>query len=103
MVERTGAVEHSPSFAGRSILNLPGPIDTQRFKATHKDAIRDLWGLPKDNLLILFDAMNATGGKNKGFDQLLDTLQQINENVELESLVEKSLQMSYGMGLSVTI
>ena len=62
---------------------LPNPIDTQIFKSFDKDKSRELWNLPKNKKLILFGAI-APSDPNKGFKELSEALQKINDNnVEL--------------------
>lgn len=71
-------------FKNRSVINLPNPIDTQKFKPINKQYCRDLWNLPHDKTLVLFGASNAMSDVRKGFYELRNALQFINEsNIEL--------------------
>ena len=70
----------------KDIINLPNPIDTNLFKPFDKNKARELWNLPKDKKLILFGAMSATSDKRKGYDKLIQALNELqmnNEDIEL--------------------
>jgi glycosyltransferase involved in cell wall biosynthesis len=71
-------------FREKTIINLPNPIDTQKFKPISKKYSRDLWNLPHDKTLILFGALSAASDINKGFNELKKSLQLVKEsNIEL--------------------
>ena len=64
-------------------INLPNPIDTTIFKHFDKDKSRELWSLPKDKKLVLFGAIGATSDPRKGFDELSEAMQKLeNKNIE---------------------
>ena len=67
----------SSLFKEQQIINLPNPINTQKFKALDKQKACELWCFPKDKKLILFGAMNATGDSRKGFKELRQALNQV--------------------------
>jgi len=70
----------------RRHVNLPNPIDTNIFKPFDKDKSRELWNLPKDKKLVLFGAVGATSDPRKGFDELSNVLNNI-ENKDIEFVV----------------
>ena len=65
-------------------INLPNPIDVNIFKPLDKSISKYIHNLPKDKKLVLFGAMNAATDPRKGFRELLESLEKLNENnVEL--------------------
>ena len=75
--------KHSTLLKDKNIINLPNPIDTNIFKPFDKQSARELWNLPKDKRLILFGAMSATSSINKGFKQLSEAINNLeNQNIE---------------------
>jgi glycosyltransferase involved in cell wall biosynthesis len=65
-------------------IHLPNPIDTHIFKPFGQDRSRELWRLPKDKKLILFGANSTTSDINKGFIELSEALQKLQDkNIEL--------------------
>jgi glycosyltransferase involved in cell wall biosynthesis len=60
-------------------INLPNPIDTTIFKPFDKEKSRELWSLPKDKKLVLFGAMGATSDPRKGFDELSEAMQKLDD------------------------
>ena len=67
-------------------INLPNPIDTNIFKPFDKEKARELWSLPKDKKLVLFGAMGATSNPRKGFSELSEAMQKL-ENSDIEFIV----------------
>jgi len=72
--------KNSSLFKDNNVLNLPNPIDTDRFKAFDKKKARELWGIPKDKKLILFGALGATSDQRKGFKVLSEALNKLKNN-----------------------
>ncbi|MDZ7760077.1 MAG: glycosyltransferase family 4 protein [Desulfovermiculus sp.] len=66
--------KQSHLFRNRVVVNLPNPIDIERFKPVAKQQAKDILGLPHDKKHILFGAMNATGDERKGFLELSKAL-----------------------------
>lgn len=64
----------SSLFAGRTVVNLPNPLDTDFFRPVDRAAARRKHGLPLDKKLILFGATDSTGDPRKGFDKLVAAL-----------------------------
>ncbi|MCL2181938.1 MAG: glycosyltransferase family 4 protein [Chitinispirillia bacterium] len=70
-------------FAGRDVVCLPNPLDTNIFKPDDKQAARERWNLPGDKKLILFGAADAASTPYKGYDLLIESLKKISStNVE---------------------
>ena len=67
----------SSLFAGRTVVNLPNPLDTGFFRPVDRMAARRKHGLPLDKKLILFGATDSTGDPRKGFDKLVAALAQL--------------------------
>lgn len=76
----TNSAKESSLFRGKKVLNLPNPIDTDRFKPFSKEKARALWSLPQNKKLVLFGAMNATSDINKGFKELIESLHKVKIN-----------------------
>lgn len=73
----------SSLFRNHKIVNLPNPIDTNVFKPFGKKQARELWNLPQSKKLVLFGAISATSDINKGFKELTESLNLLNdENIE---------------------
>jgi glycosyltransferase involved in cell wall biosynthesis len=73
----------SSLFLNHKIINIPNPIDTNVFKPFGKKQARELWNLPQSKKLVLFGAMSATSDINKGFKELTESLNLLNdENME---------------------
>ena len=71
-------------FKEMNVINLPNPIDTKQFKPLDKLQSRDLWNLPQNKTLILFGALSPNSDINKGFKELKNALQMIEDpNIEL--------------------
>ena len=71
-------------FRNKKVINIPNPIDTDRFKPFDTDRSRELWNLPKGKKLVLFGAMNATSDPRKGFNELSEALCKLDDkNIEL--------------------
>ncbi len=78
-----GSAKESTLLKDKKIVNLPNPIDANRFKPFEKQKARELWGLPINKKLVLFGAMNATSDINKGFIELSEALHKLKDkNIE---------------------
>jgi glycosyltransferase involved in cell wall biosynthesis len=66
--------KESSLFRNHKIVNLANPIDTTVFKPFDKKQARALWNLPQNKKLVLFGAMSATSDINKGFKELTESL-----------------------------
>lgn len=74
----------SAVFSGHNVVNLPTPINTDRFSPQSKELSRTLFNLPANKKLILFGAMGPTSNPRKGFKELSSALDKMEtENVEL--------------------
>ena len=73
------SAKSSTLFKNTKVVNLPNPIDTNIFKPFSKDKARELWRLPKDKKLVLFGAMGATSDPRKGFEELSEALQKLED------------------------
>lgn len=78
------AAKESYLFKNKKIINIPNPIDSNLFKPFDKKTARQLWNLPENKKLVLFGAMNATSDPRKGYQELRESLQKLqNKNIEL--------------------
>jgi glycosyltransferase involved in cell wall biosynthesis len=78
------AAKESYLFRNKKIVTLPNPIDIHLFKPFDKKKARQLWNLPENKKLLLFGAMKATSDPRKGYQQLMDSLQKLqNKDIEL--------------------
>jgi glycosyltransferase involved in cell wall biosynthesis len=76
----------SPLLAGREIVNLPNPLDSQVFRPIKKDLARDLLNLPFNKNLVLFGADNAILDSRKGFSKLTAALHSL-KSTDIELVV----------------
>ena len=58
-------------------INLPNPIKTNIFKLFDKLKARELWDLPQDKKLVLFEAMRAASDPRKGFKELSEAMNKL--------------------------
>lgn len=76
--------KESTLFKDKKVVNLPNPIDTNRFQPFDQKKARELLNLPQKKKLIFFGAMNATSDTRKGFKELNEALDKLNAtDVEL--------------------
>jgi len=74
----------SSLLKNKNILHLPNSIDTKLYKPLNKLYSRFLWNLPDKKKLVLISAINAISDVNKGFKELVDSLQNlVNNEIEL--------------------
>lgn len=75
----------SELLKNRNHFTIPNLLNTDLFKPFDKKRARELWNLPKDKKLILFGAMSATSDQNKGYLELINSLNKLekDENIEL--------------------
>jgi glycosyltransferase involved in cell wall biosynthesis len=76
----TDCANKSTLFKGCKAINLPNPIDTDKFKVINKNEARELWNLPKDKKLVLFGAIGATSDPRKGARELNEALHELKDN-----------------------
>lgn len=78
----------STLFCDKPIYVIPNGVDLSIYRPIDKGLAREILGLPKDKLLILFGAMGATSDPRKGYKYLKEALDKLSEkdisqNVEL--------------------
>jgi glycosyltransferase involved in cell wall biosynthesis len=73
----TREAQKSALLAGRTVVNLPNPIDTNVFRPIDRASARGLFNIPRDSRVLLFGAMSATAAHRKGYDLLTSALEQI--------------------------
>lgn len=62
----------SSSLLGeKKVINLPNPIDTNKFQPIDKKLARKKLGLPENKTLVIFGAMSYQDDKRKGYDELI--------------------------------
>lgn len=88
--------ESSSLFYGRRIVNLPNPIDTEKFAPFNNVEARRLLNLPLDKKLVLFGAMSATSDPRKGFKELSEALSHLSEEYELIVFGSSAPQYPHG-------
>lgn len=59
------------------VINIPNPINVNRFKPINRDSARQILGFPKEKKLILFGAVSALTNRMKGFTKLQRTVQDL--------------------------
>jgi glycosyltransferase involved in cell wall biosynthesis len=69
--------QKSALLAGRAVVNLPNPIDTNVFRPINRASARSLFNIPQHSRVLLFGAMSATSSPRKGYDLLRSALEQI--------------------------
>ncbi|TMN78116.1 MULTISPECIES: glycosyltransferase family 4 protein [unclassified Pseudoalteromonas] len=93
--------KRSPLFKNRNIVNLPNPLNTNKFKPFDKNKARELWNLPKDKKLILFGANSATADLNKGFKELCSALRKLkSDDIELVIFGSSEPEQSQNLGFA---
>ena len=94
--------KNSTLLKDKNHINLPNPLDTNIFKPFDKKKARELWGLPKDKKLVLFGAMGATSDPRKGFYELMESLEEIEDsNVELVIFGSERCEDTKDLGFNV--
>ena len=94
--------KNSTLLKDKNHINLPNPLDTNIFKPFDKEKARELWGLPKDKKLVLFGAMGATSDPRKGFYELMESLEEIEDsNVELVIFGSERCEDTKDLGFNV--
>jgi glycosyltransferase involved in cell wall biosynthesis len=94
--------KNSTLLKDKNHINLPNPLDTNIFKPFDKGKARELWGLPKDKKLVLFGAMGATSDPRKGFYELMESLEKIEDsNVELVIFGSERCEDTKDLGFNV--
>ncbi len=94
--------KNSTLLKDKNHINLPNPLDTNIFKPFDKEKARELWGLPKDKKLVLFGAMEATSDPRKGFYELMESLEKIEDsNVELVIFGSERCEDTKDLGFNV--
>ena len=94
--------KNSTLLKDKNHINLPNPLDTNIFKPFDKEKARELWGLPKDKKLVLFGAMGATSDPRKGFYELMESLEEIEDsNVELVIFGSERCEETKDLGFNV--
>lgn len=79
----TNCTKESSLLKNHEVVNIPNPIDTNIFKPLDTKHARSLWNLPTDKKLVLFGAISATSDINKGFKELIKSLDLLDdENIE---------------------
>ena len=68
------------------ITVIPNPIDTTNWKPVDKIIARNLFNLPTDVPLILFGAMGGARDYHKGYDLLVDALNNLRDIPHLKNL-----------------
>jgi len=67
----------------KEVITLPNTLNTDLYSPVDKTLARTLLNLPLNKKLVMFGAMNATSDINKGFNQLLEALNQLTDDIEL--------------------
>ena len=76
--------KRSALFGDFPVSIIPNCIDTELYQPTDKKRAAELLGLNHNKKYLLFGAMQSTTDKNKGFDLLVNALQQLKrDDVEL--------------------
>ena len=89
--------QRSTLFKDRNIVNIPNPIDTDKFKPVDKITARRLLGLPEGRKLVLFGAMGATSDPRKGYVELQEAINKL-EVDDMELVVIGSTKPSASTG-----
>lgn len=70
-------------FKNKEIITLPNVLNTKSYSPVDKALARTLLNLPLNKKLVMFGAMSATSDINKGFNQLLQALNHLTDDIEL--------------------
>lgn len=72
--------ERSRLFAGKKVVCLPNPIDTDDYRPINKETAREILRLPKGKKIVAFGALDALSDPNKGYNFLLEGLNNLRGN-----------------------
>ncbi|MDH3638402.1 MAG: glycosyltransferase [Gammaproteobacteria bacterium] len=72
----------STLFRDYKVINIPNPINLEKYKPVPKDEARQTFGLPNRKRLILFGALKATSDRRKGYQYLPDTLRALAKSTD---------------------
>lgn len=76
--------KNSTLFQDRKVVNLPNPINIEVYKPMPKGQAKQIFGFSPHKRQVLFGAINATNNDNKGFSELIQSLEYVQvENIEL--------------------
>jgi len=75
--------KRSQLFKNKDVITLPNALNTDSYSPVDKKLARTLLNLPLNKKLVMFGAMNATSDINKGFNQLLEALNHVPNDIEL--------------------
>lgn len=75
----SNCAKESSLLKNHHVVNIPNPIDISVFKPFDKKQARGLWNLPENKKLVLFGAMSGTSDINKGFKELMESLDLLND------------------------
>lgn len=70
-----GLARRSSLFTNRRVEVIPTGVDLERYRPGNRAAARARWGLPQDQLLILFGAMSPVDDVRKGYWELQKALE----------------------------
>lgn len=96
----SSCASESHLLKSRKVINLPIPLDTLLFSPIEKHNARSILNLPKNKKLILFGAKSATTDVNKGFKQLVEGINKLNNN-DVELLIFGSSKPKESQGLKL--
>jgi len=69
--------EASPTAEGARIEVIPNGLDLSKFRPIHKQAARQLFGLPQEQKVVLFGGVNSTSDPRKGYGLLRLALSEV--------------------------
>ena len=75
--------QESNLLQNKEILTLPNVLDTNSYSPVDQELARTLLNLPVKKKLVMFGAVSATSDINKGFNQLLQALNHLTDDIEL--------------------
>lgn len=78
-------IEKSSLGSAYPVHVIPNGIDHQMYKPRDKAESRRYFNLPYDKKLILFGAVNAIEDDRKGFNELVKSLQLLDDQIDLET------------------
>ena len=72
----------SSLLSNRKITTIPNTIDTESYKPLPKSWAKTIINIDSKRKVVLFGGMSSLYDKNKGFQELLLSLEQLNNNVQ---------------------
>lgn len=76
----TQCAKESKLFNNNECINIPNPIDIEKFKPINKSLSKEILNICSKKKIILFGAMSSTSDNRKGFKYLLEAIKYLDKD-----------------------